>query len=97
MKQVKGATLSEHARLLLHQYLDYVWAITAIESLKEPTASELSEMLQMKQRSTELADQLVEEIGVAEYIYFLESAIKAFSECGDNVDEFIGNLNQEKP
>ncbi len=97
MKQEKGATLSEHARQLLHQYLDYVWAIAAIESIKEPTASELSDMLSMKERSSALADELVEEIGVAEYIFFLETAIKAFSECGESVDEFIGNINQEKP
>ena len=97
MKHQKGEPLDQYARTLLHNYLDLVWEIAAIETLKEPTPSEISELIRLKGESQETSDKLIEEIGVATYISFLQAAIKSFQECEDSVDEFIEKITNVKP
>lgn len=89
MKHNDGETLTDYAKSLLHTYLDYVWDMATIESLKNPTESDLQELERMKLQSTDLASLIEAEIGVANFLVFLESAIKMFSEKAPETAAFI--------
>lgn len=93
MKSQNRETLSEYARLLMHNYLDLVWEIAAVETLLNPDEQDLTELDSMKKESKLVGEKLEAELGTAEYLHFLQCAIRLFQEQ-QGVEEIISSFKK---
>lgn len=93
MKANNGETLSDYARLLMHNYLDLVWEIAAIETVVNPDETELAELETMKRESKLMGEKLENELGTAEYLHFLQCAIRLFQEQ-QGIEEIISSFKK---